>query len=243
MSNNYGCAIARSAEAKESGIKMGEPWHLARQRPEGRAAFWRSSNYPLYADMSRRMYEVLLRHTPAIEPYSIDEMFIDLTGLPHLREVAGHIRDEVRRMAKIPTCIGIGPTKTIAKFANRMAKKDFIYRGICGLQNPAERRALYAETPIGEVWGIASKTAEKLRLGGVETIAEFIALPPLAVREAFTVVGARIHAELRGVSCLPLSLRSASKKGVTVSRSFGKMVKNWADRREAMATFASRAGE
>jgi DNA polymerase V len=111
LSNNDGCAIARTAEAKAMGIKMGEPWHLAQRRSECKAVEWRSSNYPLYGDMSRRMYEVLAARVLQVEPYSIDEIFLDLTGLPDLERFCHSLRDDVRRIAKIPTCIGIGPTK------------------------------------------------------------------------------------------------------------------------------------
>jgi DNA polymerase V len=113
LSNNDGCTIARTAEAKALGIKMGEPWHLALRRPECKDVEWRSSNYPLYGDMSRRMYEVLIERVPAVEPYSIDEMFLDLNSLamPDLVIFCRQIRDEVRRQAKIPTCVSLGPTK------------------------------------------------------------------------------------------------------------------------------------
>ena len=116
LSNNDGCAVARTSEAKAAGIRMGDPWHLARRRPEVRAARveWLSSNYPLYGDMSRRMYEVLAERVPRVEPYSIDEMFLDLDTPVDAADLARELRDVVRRIAKIPTCVGLGPTKTIA---------------------------------------------------------------------------------------------------------------------------------
>src|ERR1700754_3525681 len=116
LSNNDGCAIARSREAKLAGVKMGDPWHLIKDRPGIKGVVdWRSSNYELYGDMSRRMYQVLEANFPAVEPYSIDEMFLDMLGLNDLVGRSVAIREEVRRVAKIPTCVGIGPTKTIAK--------------------------------------------------------------------------------------------------------------------------------
>lgn len=118
LSNNDRCAIARSDEAKDLGLKMGEPWHLARRRPELEPVIWMSSNYALYGDMSRRMYEVLAETVPRVDPYSIDEMFLDFAGLPGDRAtLAADLRNKVRRIAKIPTCVGIGPTKTIVSMA------------------------------------------------------------------------------------------------------------------------------
>ena len=113
LSNNDGCAIARTPEAKALGIAMGEPWHLIKNRPECRAVLWRSSNYALYGDMSRRVYDVLTERVPQVEPYSIDEMFLDLAGISDLETFCRRLRDDVRRLAKIPSCIGIGPTKTL----------------------------------------------------------------------------------------------------------------------------------
>ena len=123
LSNNDGCAIARTREAKLAGVKMGDPWHLIKDKPGIKGVVdWRSSNYELYGDMSRRMYQVLAAHFPAVEPYSIDEMFVDMRGLNDLAGRSYAIRVEVRKAAKIPTCVGIGPTKTIAKLANALAK-------------------------------------------------------------------------------------------------------------------------
>lgn len=244
LSNNDGNVIARTAEAKALGVKMGEPWHQVRARPECRDLRWRSSNYPLYADMSRRMYEVLASFSPAIEPYSIDEMFAELGGLPgDLVDRARGLRDEVARIAKIPTCVGIGPSKTIAKLANKVAKQSPALGGVCDLRDPADRQALYAAWPVGEVWGIGGALTQRLASLGVATVADFIALPAQQVRDEMTVVGARIHAELRGVSCLPLSMVAPTRKGMAVTRSFGAPVRDWASMREAIAAFAYRGGE
>jgi DNA polymerase V len=122
LSNNDGCAIARTTEAKILGVKMGDPWHLIKNKPEMKAVEWRSSNYELYGDMSRRMYQVLESIFPAVEPYSIDEMFLDFRGLARAYVLSHEARDKVRAIAKIPTCVGIGHTKTIAKLANGIAK-------------------------------------------------------------------------------------------------------------------------
>ncbi|HTQ70059.1 MAG TPA: Y-family DNA polymerase [Acidocella sp.] len=243
LSNNDGCAIARTAEAKALSIKMGEPWHLAQRRPECKAVEWRSSNYPLYGDMSRRMYEVLTTNVPQVEPYSIDEMFLDLTGLPELETFCRRLRDEVRRLTKIPTCVGIGPSKTIAKLANRIAKDDFTLRGVCDLRDEAARTTWYEELPVSLVWGIGSKTVEKLNRLGISSIADFVGLEPERVRELLTVTGARVQAELRGQSCLPLTLMPPPRQAIAVTRSFGRVVTSWGELREAVAAFATRAAE
>ena len=243
LSNNDGCAIARTAEAKHLGIKMGAPWHLIRGLPAYRGVAAFSSNYALYADQSRRIYQVLAELVPQVEPYSIDEMFLDLTGLPDLVLLCHRLRERVRQIAKIPTCIGIGPTKTIAKLANGLAKDQPEMQGICDLRDPGIRAALYRQIPVSEVWGIGGRTAEKLLGIGVATIEDFLRLDHQAVRDMLTVVGARIQAELRGVSCLPLSMMVPAKKGVAVTRTFGRIVLEWTDIREAVAAYATRAAE
>ena len=238
LSNNDGCAIARTAEAKALGIKMGDPWHLIRKRPELAAVEWFSSNYALYGDMSRRMYQVLAERVPRVEPYSIDEMFLDLTGLPgDLTERCRSLRDDVRRIAKIPTCIGWGPTKTIAKLANGIAKDNPDLGGVCDLTDPAKRGSYHAALPVGEVWGIGSKSAAKLEKAGYRTIQEFIDAPVPEVRGLLTVVGERIQAELRGASCLPFVDAPADRKSIACTRSFGRPITAWHEMREAIATY------
>lgn len=245
LSNNDGCAIARTSEAKAAGIKMGDPWHMVKDRPVVRAADveWLSSNYPLYGDMSRRMYQVLAARVPRVEPYSIDEMFLDLDVPGDILSLARDLRDAVRQIAKIPTCVGLGPTKTISKLANRLAKDAPELEGVCDLRDERDRRRTYEQTPIGGVWGIGRKTAEKLQAAGVVTIAHFLAMPAQDTRDMLTVVGARVQMELRGVSCLPLSMMAPARKGIAVTRSFGRPITAWPDVREACAWYATRAGE
>ncbi len=245
LSNNDGCAIARTAEAKAAGIRMGDPWHLARNRPEVRAARveWFSSNYALYGDMSRRMYQVLAERVPRVEPYSIDEMFLDLDVPGDVLALARELRAAVRRVAKMPTCIGIGPTKTIAKLANALAKDTPDLDGVCDLRDERERARWYERLPVSEVWGIGHRTTDKLAALGVDTVARFLAMPQRDARALLTVLGTRVQAELRGVSCLPLAEVAPSRKGVAVTRSFGRPVTAWAEMREAAAHHAARAGE
>ncbi len=243
LSNNDGCAIARTPEAKALGIKMGEPWHLFRNRPESRAVEWRSSNYALYGDMSRRVYDVLTERVPQVEPYSIDEMFLDLDGIPDLERFCRDLRRDVRQIAKIPTCVGIGPTKTIAKLANKVAKKETALSGVCDLRDPELRARHYERLPVDEVWGIGGQAGAKLAAAGIATIVDFVRADPRAVRDMLTVTGARVQTELRGASCLPLSLMAPARKGIAVSRSFGHMIDKPAELREAICTFAARAAE
>ena len=215
---------------------MGDPWHLVRRKQELAGVEWYSSNYPLYGDISRRVYQVLAERVPRVEPYSIDEMFLDLDNLPgNLYKRCRQIRGDVLRIAKVPTCIGWGPTKTIAKAGNRIAKSAPELQGLCDLTSPEVRAVYYARLPAADVWGIGARTAEKLTKAGVNTIADFVAMDAKMVREMLTVVGARVQAELRGVSCLPLSLMAPSRKGIAVTRSFGHAVTTWQARTNELA--------
>ena len=244
LSNNDGCVIARSEEAKALGLKMGDPWHIVSRKPEIKSVVWRSSNYALYGDMSRRMYETLLDYVPRVEPYSIDEMFMDLAGMPGDQvTLCTQIRTQVRRIAKIPTCIGIGPTKTIAKLANAVAKKDRAGSGIYDLSTPQARQAVYANMPVGKVWGIGPAAANKLARIGVTSIADFVDLPHDRVRRTLTVTGLRTQAELRGIACMQLSEEPAARKSLAVTRSFGRAVTEWSEMAEAIASYATRAAE
>ncbi len=243
LSNNDGCAIARSREAKLAGVKMGDPWHLIKDNPGIKGVVeWRSSNYELYGDMSRRMYQVLEAGFPAVEPYSIDEMFLDMRGLNDLVGRSIAIREEVRRVAKIPTCVGIGPTKTIAKLANAVAKDYHADIGVCDMSTPEKRAKLYRDTPLGEVWGMGGQSVKKLAKLGVESVADFVAMPPDQVRDILTVTGMRTQAELRGQSCLQMAFAPPPKKMLAVTRSFGRTITDRAEMRQAVATYAEIAG-
>jgi DNA polymerase V len=244
LSNNDGCAISRTSEAKALGIKMGDPWHLVRGRPTLGKVEWFSSNYALYGDISRRVFETVCTHVPAAEPYSIDETFIDLSGLPgDLHERCRNLREDVLRVTKIPTCVGWGPSKTIAKLGNAIAKSEKSLGGLCDLTDPSVRAGWYVVTPVSEVWGIGGKTAAKLAKAGIKTIADFVAMDTGAVRDMLTVTGARTHSELRGISCLHFTEMVSPQKGLAVTRSFGRPVTEWHEMREAVSAFAARAAE
>nr|WP_295187778.1 Y-family DNA polymerase [uncultured Brevundimonas sp.] len=239
LSNNDGCAIARSAEAKKLGIKMGEVWHLSKRKPEFRDVIAKSSNYALYGDMSRRVYEVLTQRFNRVEPYSIDEMFLDLTQFARV-DYCRRLRDRVRQITKIPTCIGIGPTKTLAKLANKHAKSA---TGVTDFSDLDTRREAFATMPIDEIWGVGGASQLKLNNLGIHTVEQFAALPSASVRKLMTVTGQRTHAELNGVSCLPLTLAPSQRQTVSVTRMFGRPVETWEEMREALAAHASRAAE
>lgn len=239
LSNNDGCAIARSAEAKALGIRMGEVWHLSKRKPEYRGVIAKSSNYALYGDMSRRVFEVLSESFARVEPYSIDEMFVDLTEFARA-DYCRRVRDRIRRVAKIPTCVGIGPTKTLAKLANKHAKTA---SGVSDFSDLDVRREAFATMAINEIWGIGGASEAKLNNLGIFTVEQFAALPSASVRKLMMVTGQRTHAELNGVSCLPLALAPSQRQTVAVTRMFGRLVETWEDMREALAAHASRAAE
>jgi len=244
LSNNDGCVIARTQEAKDLGLKMGEPWHLASKRPELKPVICKSSNYVLYGDMSRRMFDVLSSMTPAVEPYSIDEMFLDFTGLPgDLVARSVELRAAVRRIAKIPTCVGIGPTKTLAKLANKLAKGDRAGSGVVDLSDSEYRHERFANVPMSEVWGMGRASVAKLDKLGVGTVADFIALPSDSVRDLLTVTGQRTHAELRGMACYGFNEGPQTRKSIACTRSFGRAITEWEEMREAIASYTTRAAE
>jgi DNA polymerase V len=244
LSNNDGCCIARSQEAKDLGIKMGDPWFKIEQWAIGKGVRQFSSNYALYGDMSRRLYEVLQGFSPRVEPYSIDEMFLDFDGLAGDLVTHGRkVRAAVLQETKIPTCVGIGDTKTKAKLANFLAKKRPEYGGVCDLRDPIACARLYPTIPLDEVWGIGSASAAKLQALGLSTVADLAAFEVTKGREVLTVTGARVIMELQGESCLPLSLISPQRKGLAVTRTFGEYVTEWHELKQAVSTFATRAGE
>ena len=245
LSNNDGCAVARSAEAKALGIKMGDPEFKLRDliKRENIRVF--SSNYALYGDVSRRVSDTLGSMVPTIENYSIDESFLNLGEFAE-REVeplARELRERVHRWVGIPTCVGIAPTKTLAKVANFIAKKRPQYRGVCDMRSSQVRAELLPTVPVDEVWGIGSASAAKLIKIRVRTAADLAALDPDDARALMTVTGGRTVYELRGISCLPLELMEPTRKGIAVTRSFGAPVTSWQQMREAIASYATRAAE
>jgi DNA polymerase V len=245
LSNNDGCAIARSEEVKALGVRMGEPAFKLRPLIEKHGVRVFSSNYVLYGDMSRRVNDVLNQFSPEAEVYSIDETFLGLSGFAHkdLWDHAQDMRATVRRWTGIPTCVGLGPTKTLAKLANAVAKKNPVFGGVCDLTHPAVRGAVLRAFAVADVWGVGAATARKLAGLSVTTAAALRDLDPMLARSLGTVVLERIVRELRGIACLGLEHVPPTRKGLAVTRSFGAPVSGLGGVLEAVATYATRAGE
>ncbi len=243
LSNNDGCIIARTEEVKELGIPMGAPYfkHKARLARHGVRVF--SSNYALYADLSRRVMDVLRMFSPEVEVYSIDEAFLHLAWQPAaaMTETARTIRQKVLRWTGIPVRVGIGPTKTLAKIAMVHAKKRPAQ--VCNLVDDPDLDALLAAVPVSDVWGIGRSYGKLLPAHGVHTARDLRDVPDEWARRHMTVVGLRTVWELRGTPCLPLEGLPPTRKGLIRSRSFGQPVTRLADLREAVATRTSRAAE
>lgn len=248
LSNNDGCVIARSKEAKDLGIPMGAPWFKlqADARRYGIVAF--SSNYALYADMSNRVVEVLSQFCPHLEVYSIDESFLDLSGIATLElETYGQaIRQRVWDWLGMPVCVGIAPTKTLAKLANHCAKKNLAGRdGVCDftMLPPATLSELLSGIEVGEVWGIGRKLSTRLAEMGIRSVRDLRAADTETIRSRFSVVTERTVRELRGASCLNLDTMVPDKQQIMSSRSFGRYVYSLKELEEAVAAYIGRAAE
>ncbi len=222
LSNNDGCVVARSEELKALGVPMGAPahHHLKLFAREGVVVL--SSNYALYGDLSARVMEVLRHHVPAVEVYSIDEAFLALDGLADPPAFARELAGTVYRWTGIPVSIGIGPSKVLAKVANRLAKRQPAPDRVRALPNRAEQTAALRDLPVEELWGIARRWAKQLNERGIHTALDLRGAPPALLRRHFGSVLEKIHHELNGVSCLPLASTTVAKQQIIASRSFGR---------------------
>ncbi len=244
LSNNDGCIISRSEEAKQLGIKMGEPAFKITAFLERNRVTVFSSNYVLYGDLSHRVMRTLARFTPELEVYSIDEAFLNLTGLPvDWVEYARTIRQTVRCHTGIPVSVGVAPTKVLAKVANHRAKKTPAQKGVCVLDHPRKIAEALKDLDVGEVWGIGRQYTKLLNSIQVYTAWDFLQLDDDWVRKKMTVVGLRIKKELAGTACLEMELIPPAKKVICTSRSFGEEQTELAPINEAVATYAARCGE
>ena len=249
LSNNDGCVVARSDEAKALGIAMGTPYFKIKKAYEQAGGLALSSNYTLYADLSSRMMSIIGEYSDRQEVYSIDESFIEWTGFRHvdLDEQALKLRHQVNRWIGIPVGIGIGPTKTLAKVANKLAKKHpaFKGQGICNLTTlPASVvQEFLAATPPQEVWGIGSRWAAKLDQLGIRSALDLSQVDPAWLRKHFSVVLERTAWELRGVPCMPMEQSPPPKQQIISSRSFGKLVTDLPSLRQAVSSYTARAAE
>lgn len=247
LSNNDGCAIARSQEAKALHIKMGDPLFKIRDKVQRHGIELRSSNYALYADMNRRFNAVLGKHSDQVEVYSIDESFF---RLPPRRqgqgdvEMARKIIAAVAREVGLPIRIGLGPTRTLSKVANALAKaSEAIWCGVIDLHDEELRARLFREWPVAEVWGIGPARAASLRKLGIRTAADLARMEPEVARRVGTVVLERLVRELGGVACTELAVEEQPLKATAVTRAFGAPVETCHELREAMCRRAQRAAE
>ena len=243
LSNNDGCAIARSNEAKALGIAMGANFFEIEGLVKKHDVQVFSTNFVLYADMSMRVKGLLTRFCPDIEDYSIDESFLDLNGFEHfnLKEYGTKIAQTVKQGTGIPISIGIAPTKTLAKMANRFAKKYPAYQSVCVIDTDDKRIKALQKTAIGDVWGIGWQHTKRLTAMGIQTAYDFAQLPQAWVRKHMTVVGERTWSELRGMPCIQMESVAPAKQSIMVSRSFGKMIEDYTTISEAVSTYTSMA--
>lgn len=242
LSNNDGCVIARSEESKALGIKMGDVFYQVRDKLEQNDVAVFSSNYNLYGDMSRRVMSLLSRYSPKIDVYSIDEAFLDLSGMGTSDELTEYCKKMVRYIGKgtgIPISLGIAPTKTLAKMASKFAKKHKGYQGVCLIDNDEKREKALKLFPVEDVWGIGYRSVEKLNYYGIKTAWDLTQKPESWVRRELTVTGVRTWKELKGESCISIE-ELPHKKSICTSRSFAEQGLNkLADVEETIANFAA----
>ncbi|WP_347879594.1 translesion error-prone DNA polymerase V subunit UmuC [Vibrio alginolyticus] len=246
LSNNDGCVVARSREAKLLGIKMGVPVFQIKAEMQRHGILAFSSNYALYADLSSRVMRTLEEMAPRVEVYSIDEAFLDLTGIESalsLVEFGQQVRERIGHWIGITVCVGIAPTKTLAKLANHAAKKYPATQGVVDLTNPDRQRRLLALVPVDDVWGVGRRLSKRLNALGITTALDLTNASPRAIRDQFSVVLERTVRELNGDSCIELEEIPPAKKQIVCSRSFGVKVTHFELLREAVCEYATRATE
>lgn len=242
LSNGDGCIVSRSQEVKDLGIKMGVPVYQVRHLIKQHHIQLFSSHYSLYGDLSARVMSVLEEFAPSLEVYSIDEAFLDLTGvcLKDPMAYGQEIRSIVRRNTGIPVCVGMGPTKTLAKLANFAAKRWPRTGGVLDL---VRREKLMRIVPVSEVWGIGSRIAARLSQLGIHTVWDLARQPAERMQEQFSITVARTVLELNGIPCLELEAIAPDKQQIVCSRSFSRRLTEYRELSEALAEFASRAAE
>lgn len=246
VSNNDGCIISRSAEAKKLGIKMGAPYFKIKDdlRRQKVAVF--SSNYALYADLSHRVMSILTEMAPAVEVYSIDEAFINVSGVANciaLEEFGRQMREQILKNTGLTVGVGIGPTKTLAKLANFAAKTWSKTDGVVDLSDPERQRKLLALVPVDEVWGVGRRIGKKLNQMGIENALQLADCSTWVIRKHFNVVLERTVRELRGEPCLEMDEFTPAKQQIICSRSFGHRITEYSDMQQAICAYAERAAE
>ncbi|MCS5590758.1 MAG: Y-family DNA polymerase [Candidatus Thioglobus sp.] len=244
LSNNDGCIIARSNEAKVLGIKMGVPYFKVRGLIVRNGIVVKSSNYPLYGDMSSRVMRVISQYSPIQEVYSIDESFIDLAGLPfHLRSHMQSLRQKVKSWTGVPVCVGIGSTKVLAKLANRIAKKYTKFDGVFDIDElPYERYCkLLQSVEVGDLWGIGRQSARKLNHININSSYDFYQADIGIIETLLGVNGKKVYQELRGNSCVPIESIPPTRQQIVSSRSFGADLKDFDELNQALTSLARKA--
>jgi DNA polymerase V len=247
LSNNDGCAVARSNEVKALGIGMGAPWFKFKALAKQHGIIAYSSNYALYADMSNRVMSILRGYSPDQEVYSIDESFLDLTYFKskNLVDYGQSMRQQILQWTGLPVCVGIGSTKTLSKLANHCAKKRQEFNGVCNFNQlmPQQVNRLLSETAVGEVWGVGRKLAPKLEAMGIKTVLDLKQANAARLRQQFSVVMQKTIQELNGVVCIELEEVRPDKQQILSSRSFGYAVMDYASLAESVSLYMSRAAE
>ena len=241
LSNNDGCVVALSKEAKQLGIKMCEPWFKIEKSFLKRGGVAFSSNYELYADVSSRVMQTLEYLSPNVEIYSIDEAFLDLTGIRDLEQFGHQCRTTINRWVGVPVCVGIGPTKTLAKVANYGAKHYQATEGVFDLSDTKRRKKLMSLMPVREVWGVGSRINRKLHTLGIETALELAEMDIKLIKRKFSSVLERTVMELQGYPCIGLEQQPKTKKQIVVSRTFSRKVNDLDSINEAVSDYAARA--
>ena len=241
LSNNDGCIISRSAEAKALEVPMGSPWFKVKQELAEKGVKVLSSNYVLYGDMSHRVMEILEEYTHELEIYSIDEAFFNLTGLDHLdlTEYGREIKGKIKMWLGLPVTIGIGSTKTLAKLANTFSKKHKEVKGVLNLHNNPDVDEILKQIPIGDVWGVGFRNKSKYTTNGIYNAKQLKYADDKWILKKFTKMGLKTVWELRGTVCSHHDEIPSIKKGICTSRSFGKRVTELHDLKEAVSDYVS----
>jgi DNA polymerase V len=239
LSNNDGCVIARSQEAKDLGIKMGEPFFQKREFMDEHRFCVYSSNYNLYGDMSDRVMTTIKKYANEVEVYSIDECFVDFSNIPdeELEDRLHLIRNEVKRLTGIPVSIGVGPNKTLAKLTSYIAKKQPSYDGICSYWSLPNFRNLLYTIPVDEVWGIGRQWTKKLKKMDVTSVGQFVMVSDLSIRKMMNVNGLKTKMELLGEYCHPVQKIPKLKRNIASTRSFGQDIDSFEQIAEAMYSY------
>jgi len=247
LSNNDGCCVARSNEAKNLGIKMGEPFFKVKELVAKNNVQVFSSNYELYGDISNRVVQTLFTFTPDIEVYSIDEAFLNLKNLvvSDFTNKGVEIREKILNWVGIPVSVGIAPTKTLCKIANELVKKNKNYKGVLSLINKSndEIDDILKKIDVSDVWGIGRQYSKKLYEEDINTAFDFKYSNPKFIQKIMTINGLRTQEELKGISCIPLEHEIPDKKGICTSRSFGRYVTTFNELKEAISSYITIASE